>query len=244
MNTARWNRLVARILVFGALCTAAGCGYHRLDWNTHAYRVREGDTLYAIAWRYRLDYKELARWNDIGPPYLIHPGQKLVLVDPQYLPERYRQASRPDKPAPATTGLNPPPSSPLPARPAGPPPERFLWPTEGKVVRTFDGSKNGSQGIDIAGREGQPVTAAAAGKVVYSGSGLVGYGKLVIVKHNDDYLSAYAHNRRLHVEEDEQVESGQKIAEMGVAENNTPRLHFEIRRQGRPVDPLKYLPER
>ncbi len=116
-----------------------------------------------------------------------------------------------------------------------------MWPATGKLVTGFSDTAN-LKGIDIAGKEGQPVAASAAGKVVYAGTGLRGYGKLVIIKHNATYLSAYAHNREILVKEGQQVAKGQKIAEMGNTDSDQVKLHFEIRRQGKPVDPLKYLP--
>lgn len=215
------------------------CGISEGFRKSHLYRVRSGDTLYAISWRYQLDYKTLARWNNISPPYLIHPGQELILSDPDELPPERR---------PASGGLSKSPDEPVKSskasRKADPPPKDFIWPTKGKVVQKFAGRKSGSQGIDIAGEYGQEVRAAAAGRVVYSGNGLSGYGKLVIVKHNEDFLSAYAHNSKLYVKEGEQVKTGQLIAAMGDAGDNQARLHFEVRKQGRPVDPLKYLPGR
>ena len=231
------------IILLVILSALSACGITQGLRSSQVYRVRDGDTLYAIAWRYQLDYQTLAGWNNIRSPYVIHPGQELILVDPADLPSAQRPAGSADVAVAKTThrtkttktNTNSPP---------GPPPRIFLWPTEGKVVRKFQGSKSKSQGIDIAGREGQPVHAAADGKVVYSGSGLTGYGRLVIVKHNDDYLSAYAHNSTLHVHEGDQVKAGQLIASMGIAEQNQARLHFEVRKQGKPVDPLKYLPAR
>jgi len=116
-----------------------------------------------------------------------------------------------------------------------------VWPARGKLVTGFSDTAN-LKGIDIAGKAGQPVLASAAGKVVYAGTGLRGYGKLVIVKHNADYLSAYAHNREILVKEGQQVTKGQKIAEMGNTDSDQVKLHFEIRQRGKPVDPLRFLP--
>jgi lipoprotein NlpD len=142
------------------------------------------------------------------------------------------------------------PKPPEAAPPEAAPPESrppaamgdWLWPAEGKVITSF--SDGNGKGIDIAGKPGDPVVAAAAGKVVYAGSGLRGYGKLVIIKHDDSFLSAYAHNRQLLVNEGQSVSKGQKIAELGNTDADRPKLHFELRRQGKPVDPLKYLPNR
>jgi len=117
----------------------------------------------------------------------------------------------------------------------------WVWPASGKVIAGFSDSAN-LKGIDIAGKSGQPVVASAAGRVVYAGTGLRGYGKLIIVKHNSTYLSAYAHNRDILVKEGQQVGKGQKISEMGDTDADQVKLHFEIRRLGKPVDPAKYLP--
>lgn len=198
--------------------------------------VRRGDTLYSIAWAAGLDYRRLARWNGISPPYLIRPGETLRLTRPP-----------PDKrpPAPTKAPLTRPPRA---AKPAAPQPKRsvpvkgWAWPAEGKVTAGF--AATGNKGIDIQGRTGEPVRSAASGRVVYAGSGLRGYGKLIIVKHNENFLSAYAHNRKLLVAEGNQVTRGQAIAEMGRTGTNRVKLHFEIRRRGTPVDPLRYLPKR
>ena len=151
------------------------------------------------------------------------------------------------KPAPAVPAATPKPvvvPAPVPAAPAVPavPAVRLVWPVQGPVIGKFDGSRN--KGIDIAGQAGTPVVAAEAGKVVYAGSELRGYGNLVIVKHNDQLLTAYAHNRKILVKEGQQVSRGQKIAEMGNTDSETVKLHFEIRKQGKPVDPAGYLPKR
>ncbi len=137
---------------------------------------------------------------------------------------------------PATSGCRPSPSrAPSASLP-------WLWPTSGKVIETFDDPRN--KGIDIAGNEGAPVQAAADGEVVYVGSAVRGYGNLVIVRHSDDFITAYAHNRKVLVAEKQSVKRGQAIAELGRSDADRPKLHFEIRHQGKPVDPLKYLPAR
>ena len=228
---------IIRLFILSLALLLAACSLNRFERQTQLYRIRAGETLYAIAWRYQLDFKTLAKWNGIKPPYVIHPGQKLVLVDPARLPEE-PQASKPGRKKPTRPSTSGKAHKPAPA------PKNFRWPTNGKVVRRFDGRKDGSQGIDIAGQLGQNIVSAGAGKVVYSGDGLVGYGNLIIIKHNEDYLSAYAYNRVLLVKEGEVVKSGQKIAQMGQSQPGSPRLHFEIRRQGEPVNPLKYLPKR
>lgn len=237
--------LVASLLLFG------GCSGSGLRWNTQLYRVNKNETLYAIAWRYSLDYRELAGWNNITEPYIIYPGQELILINPERLPAHRRAAldRSPPRPSSKSHAQVAKASHPASVEPSAvtvelPPPKAFQWPADGKVIVTFKGSKSISQGIDILGKPGQAVAAAAGGKVVYSGNGLNGYGNLVIVKHNDTYLSAYAHNRKLLVNEGDMVESGQQIAEIGMLDQSTAALHFEIRKQGKPVDPLKYLPKR
>jgi lipoprotein NlpD len=235
------HHVAARMCAAGMLlCVLIACGSGGLRWNSQLYRVGSGETLYAIAWRYNLDYRELARWNNISAPYTIHPGQELTLTDPALLPES-RRPTVSSKTAPATVSRQAATRPAASAQPALPPPRKWIWPTRGKIVQTFRGQQSIAQGIDIAGVLGQDVYASADGKVVYSGSGLVGFGQLIIIKHNDTYISAYGHNRSLLVQQGAEVKAGQKIAEMGKSQGSA-RLHFEIRRQGKPVDPLKYLP--
>lgn len=198
--------------------------------------VRRGDTLYSIAWAAGLDYRRLARWNGISPPYLIRPGQNLRLTAPP-AGERPR-ATAAAKPRPPRRAARPTAAQPTASATV----KKWVWPTTGKVITRFSATRN--KGIDIQGRDGQPVRSAAPGRVVYAGSGLRGYGKLIIVKHNEIFLSAYAHNRKLLVAEGSQVSRGQAIAEMGSSGTNQVKLHFEIRRRGVPVDPLRYLPKR
>ncbi|HEX7062544.1 MAG TPA: peptidoglycan DD-metalloendopeptidase family protein [Woeseiaceae bacterium] len=206
--------------------------------------VRSGETLFTIAWRYGKDYRDLARWNDLGDGSLIYPGQLIRLYPPPGMPAASRGA--PAAPARAgsgraTGGSRAP--APQPALPSQPPPS-WAWPTDGAVVVRFGQRPGTGTGVLIGGNEGQPVRAAAGGRVVYSGSGLIGYGQLIIIKHNDTYLSAYGHNASLLVQEGEVVAKGQPIARMGEGPGREPRLHFEIRRNGEPVDPLEYLPAR
>jgi lipoprotein NlpD len=211
-----------------------------LSWEPDAYVVQPGDTLYQIAWRYKLDYRDLADWNELGRGDLIHPGQKIRLTAPEGWTRRSASATTPNRSASAGSDRGDPP----PARVPSPPPSAWRWPTDGSLKGRFGGDFAGGNGIDISGRLGQPVLAAAGGHVVYSGSGLIGYGQLIIVKHNDTYLSAYGHNRELRVTEGERVSAGQTIALMGQGPGRQPVLHFEIRRNGKPVDPLRYLPDR
>jgi len=204
--------------------------------------VEKGDTLYAIAWRYGIDYRRLAKWNGFGPPFTIYPGQSIRLYPPAdsrtaSLSPSGSGARKPDAPA-ARTGTDR-------AASGGDANgqdmlDGWRWPTEGEVTRTF--SQSGGKGIDVAGEPGQPVYAAADGRVVYSGGGLIGYGELIIIKHNQRYLSAYAHNNKSYVQEGDTVAGGQQIAEMGRTGTDRVKLHFEIRLDGKPVDPLAYLP--
>lgn len=200
------------------------------------YVVARGDTLYSIAFRNGLDYRELADWNGIGRDYTIRPGQRLRLGPPG--------AATPAAPA----GIDPPPLSSAVAT-GSPEPIPIVtgtasweWPTRGELARSF--ATSGSKGIDIAGEAGQLVIAARGGKVVYSGAALKGYGELVIIKHDEQYLSAYGYNRRRLVEEGETVGPGQPIAELGLGPENRPLLHFEVRDRGRPIDPVPLLPRR
>ncbi|MDX1594010.1 MAG: peptidoglycan DD-metalloendopeptidase family protein [Gammaproteobacteria bacterium] len=236
------------------------------------YSVRRGDTLYSIAWAYGLDYRQVAAWNGIGAPYTIYPGQKLDLREPAVRrpapPPRRAEAPAPAakpppvRPAPATPPPAKRPTPPAP-RPSPPPASRttaktdpgapdetrdvggvtWRWPVRGRLFRTFSASDPTRKGIDIVGSEGQPVYAASGGKVVYSGDGLVGYGNLIIIKHGNRYLSAYGHNRELLVREGDLVAPGQLIAKMGRVDNDRAMLHFEIRRHGKPIDPLRLLPK-
>lgn len=228
------------------------------------YSVRSGDTLYAIAFHYGLDPGEMARWNGISSPYVIHPGQKLRLLAP---PAKQRdrdystqvQTSTVKTPGPVTskTVKSPKPSttpgsastvekaSPVKSPvPKNSDPKSWKWPTDGRVLRAYVANDPARNGLDIAGREGQAIIAASGGQVVYSGNGLIGYGELIIIKHSEQMLSAYAHNKIRLVQEGDQVSVGQKIAEMGRSTGNEQILHFEIRVRGKPVNPLIYLPKK
>lgn len=219
--------------------------------------VVRGDTLYSIAWRYGQDYRTVARWNNIGPPYLIYPGNRIRVtppaqqVSPPLTTTPTRQPSPPIPPAgPDRTDTARTPSPPVAAPAPAPAPRTaapagvisWQWPTQGELLRVQ--SPTAEKGIKISGRIGQEINAAAPGRVVYSGSGLIGYGRLIIIKHDDTYLSAYAHNHELLVEEGDSVSAGQQIATMGTGSEGRALLHFEIRRNGQPVDPLQHLPER
>ena len=200
------------------------------------YTVKRGDTLYSIAWRHQLDYRDVARWNRIGRDYVIHPGQVLKLQRP---------GGRLPQP---TTARAPPPKAPpaSPASPANSPPVvpavQWQWPVAGGTA-TLTARPNGGQGLMIGGQLGQEIRAAGPGRVVYLGTGLLGYGQLVIIKHNEMYLSAYGHTQTVAVHEGDAVVSGQRIATMGAAANGAATLYFEIRINGAPVNPLLLLPQ-
>jgi len=193
--------------------------------------VRKGDSLYALAKQYNVSARQLASINGLKSPYTIKPGQTLQLT-----------ATKTD-PAPTTTSKKTTTTSISAASlPADNRKISWQWPVQGKLITTFKSNNTGRKGIDIAGNEGKDIRAAASGKVVYSGNGLISYGNLLIIKHNRTYLSAYAHNRKLLVKEGETVKAGQKIAELGKTGADSARLHFEIRKNGKPVNPLKFLP--
>ena len=243
--------------------------------ETSTRTVVHGDTLYSIAWETGRDYRELASWNRISPPYTIKPGQELRVAPPVV---EKATATAPAKPAVKNKAAAGKPSSPTAksasATATAPKPvaknvgaekskaearrktktepaktpdtgkaTAWAWPADGQMLNRYNDSGS-DKGIDIGGARGQPVRATANGRVVYQGSGLRGYGQLIIVKHNDEFLSAYAHNDRIYVKEGDVVKRGQKIADMGSTGTDRVKLHFEIRRQGTPIDPLKYLPKR
>ncbi|MEG1080741.1 MAG: peptidoglycan DD-metalloendopeptidase family protein [Pseudomonas sp.] len=231
------------------------------------YVVRPGDTLFSIAFRYGWDYKALAARNGIVAPYTIRPGQAIRFDGRSSGPASgsttvVTTSSSPSSKTTVTTRPAGTPAKPVTTIPATPAPvvstttapvqvpatERavggWAWPATGVLIGKFASNGSLNKGIDIAGDLGQPVFAASDGSVVYAGSGLRGYGELIIIKHSDTYVSAYGHNRRLLVREGQQVKVGQTIAEMGSTGTDRVKLHFEIRRQGKPVDPLQFLPRR
>lgn len=271
------------------------------------YRVNKGDTLYSIAFRNKVDFRDLAKWNNVDSSYTIWPGQELRLSPPDQgrpapvppaevhaapvvaaTPPAHQGAVPPPAaqpgfqsvpgtesvPAPATTTNTPvvvagkpaesvvPPPVAASAPAATPPPVEnppastpiiasgatrsaggitWRWPADGTMIKRF-ASGDAIPGIEIGGKSGDPIRAAADGVVVYSGNGLVGYGELVIIKHSDSFLSAYGHNRKRLVKEGEKVKAGQTVAEMGSSGATRDELQFQIRRDGNPVDPLQYLP--
>lgn len=235
--------------------------------------VVRGDTLYGIALETGRDYRALAAWNDIKPPYTILPGQELRMPPPETENSSAPVPAKKDKGVVASKNINKKPRWAAPSAPVNPvatsstskktknkvrtkaavKPSKvgnsaagagpWMWPADGRLLKHYS-ENDTAKGLDIGGERGQAVRASANGRVVYQGSGLRGYGQLIIIKHNDEYLSAYAHNDRIYVKEGDVVKRGQKIADMGSTGTDRVKLHFEIRRQGAPIDPLKFLPKR
>jgi lipoprotein NlpD len=265
--------------------TLVACSVSGNHNASSTYRVTPGETLYSIAWRFGLDYRQLAANNHLAPPYHLKAGQ-VISVSPEDNDETTTISSSsydvaPSDNQPIVSGENIPANAPKlvntanikpgnhfaenhsfvartsdisPPNPkmasaiapvmtnySGGAVQGWVWPVRGRIIHSFSGGSEFNKGIDIAGNMGQPVLATAAGRVVYCGNGLHGYGQLIIIKHNDVYLSAYAHNSKLLVHEGQLVRSGQEIALMGDTEAQQVMLHFEIRRAGKPVDPLIYL---
>ena len=232
MVDAAGLRVLRQALVVAAALSLVACS-SAMRWDGAGgdqHVVRKGETLYSIAFRYGKSPDEIARWNRLGDGSLIHPGQVLRLTPPpggsssrttagQSAPKRL--PSLPDQPAPA-----------------------WKWPTSGRINVEFGGKPGPGTGVLIDGRAGQAVSAAASGRVVYAGSGLIGYGQLIIIKHNETYLSAYGYTQSLMVKEGQAIKQGQRIATMGEGPERKPRLHFEIRRNGKPVNPRQFLPNR
>ncbi len=218
------------------------------------YTVKPGETLYRVGLESGQNWKDIAKWNNIDSTHKIEPGQVLRVSPPAIVsrPEPRSAEGKDPKETKLASGSEPTPivTAPVIGMPSptilAPVKDdddlQWLWPSGGVVLTTFDEGK--SKGITLGGKAGDPVLASADGRVVYAGSGLRGYGNLVILKHNATYLTAYAHNQTLSVKEDQTVKRGQKIAEIGSSDADRVQLHFEIRKQGKPVDPLKLLPTR
>ena len=214
------------------------------------YVVAKGDTLYSIAWRYNYDYKKLANWNNITPPYIIHlgknicfkPTQKKKITRLKSKPDNSRSLARKKKDTNRNIKNDASVKNDKSSKNISQGKIKWFWPTQGRVVKS--NSPTSKKGMDISGSLGQTIKAAASGEIVYSGSGLVGYGKLIIIKHNDKFLSAYAYNSELLVKEGDEVKAGQKISKMGQDHTGRNMLHFEIRLNGQPVNPLRHLPKK
>ena len=244
-------------------------------YTSSTYEVKQGDTLFAIAWYTGNDYRDIAQYNNLSEPYRIYPGQILRVVPPVKQVKTSKKASNTTSHStdPTTTAIDKrridpkksqaygkgekvvnrhnvtpviKPSNSVKKKAPNSFPDKvktWVWPAKGKLVETFSKTESGNKGIDIAAAKGSPIYAAADGKVVYSGSALRGYGNLVIIKHTDTFLSAYAYNDTILVKEREWVYAGQKIATMGNTGTDSVRLHFEVRYRGKSLDPLRYLPK-
>ena len=206
------------------------------------YSVKPGDTVMQIGRNTNQNWRDIVKWNNLESANQIEVGQVLRVVP---LDSNGVATKPPVVAAPAPAVTSQPPLSPAPSAAATSAPEDdipWIWPSSGNLISGYDEVK--SKGLKIAGKLGDPVYASADGRVVYAGSGLRGYGNLVILKHNETYLTAYAHNQTLLVKEDQTVRKGQRIADMGSSDADKVMLHFEVRRNGKPVDPAKYLPVR
>jgi lipoprotein NlpD len=221
------------------------------------YLVKKGDTLYSIALEHGADYRELAQWNGLDDPTRIRVGQLLQVRPPEpaagapvvgRIGSRGVESHALDTPQPLAKPLPPVAVAPAVATaPAALPPvakdpagSEFIWPAKGKILARF--AEPRSKGIDIDGKPGEPIVAAAAGRVTYTGSGIPGLGKLVVIRHDNGFITVYAHNRDILVKEQQTVSRGQKIAELGSSDSDRPKLHFQIRKGSAAVDPLRYLP--
>jgi len=260
--TRFWRRLTSRVKpVTGVLLSAlvlTSCASNLAPTSSlqqppsqkiRHHVVSKGETLYSIAWRYSKDFKDLASINGISSPYRIFPGQRLKLAGSP-LPTTVTAARPPQKvtrPKPAVT-VKPTPKPPVAVVKKTSIPDKsnfdskWQWPVKGRILSRFQPGNPLRKGVDIGGKKGESVQAAADGTVIYAGSALRGYGKLLIIKHSEEFLSAYAHNHRLLVGEGTKVKAGQRIAELGSSGTDRDMLHFEIRKNGQPVDPLAYLP--
>jgi len=255
------NRLASGYLLVFFIVIAQGCG------TLVHHKVEKGDTLYSIGFYYGQDYRDIAQWNDIASPYSLHAGQWLRVAPPEKEWWEGRKLQNNNKPPKSdshnnkkktiaragASGNKSKSSYPVKSKSVrteddadtyydlASPVRRWHWPSNGVLLNPKSKFSERNKGIDIKGKQGQPIRAAAAGKIVYSGNGLIGYGRLIIVKHNKTYLSAYAHNESVLVKEGDVVKQGQQIARMGQTPEKQILLHFEIRKNGKPVDPLRFL---
>lgn len=238
--------LLRALVLTGVAVSLLACGSH-----VH-HRVERGETLYKIGWQYGQDYQTIAQWNDISAPYNIHEGQWLRVAPPdgrtesRIIDNKSVAKSLKNNSQKSTSKISEMKADDISHLRvfANKPVEnvsQWQWPTKGTIIHSFSKTQKGKKGIDIVGKKGQAILAAAEGEVVYSGNGLVGLGNLIIVKHNKTFLSAYAHSDKIMVTEGQRVTRGQQIATMGDTGTERVLLHFEIRKNGIPVDPLKYL---
>lgn len=254
-----------RTIILLYICTLYACGGTPVNVPVEelrqppsaakTYIVQKDDTLFAIAWRFNLDYKLLARANNISPPYLIKPNQTIFLAESSSKPLISNTLKKPTK---VTVKSEKKTISQKAIKKTGKATQKsveegysktlqivknetWIWPVTGKITRYFSSTDNLNKGLDISAQIGTPIYSSRSGEVVYAGSKLKGYGNLIIIKHDANYLSAYAHNRKILVKEGQQVKQGDQIAELGQTGTQSPKLHFEIRRQGKPVNPLTLL---
>ena len=246
--------------------TVSATNVSKATIKTSQYLVKKGETLYSIAWRASSDVRTIASLNKLTPPYRIFPGQKLILSSQIAATSSSKGISKNSTKSSGIT-TNKVTKKPVASnkkqeygevasgqkisrKPTSKASnfsqkiKRWQWPVKGKVIATFSTALQGNKGIDIAGRRGERIKAAADGRVVYAGNALRGYGKLIIIKHNDDYLSAYAHNDQILVKEQQLIKAGELIAKMGDTDAQRVMLHFEVRFRGKSVNPQKYLPKR
>jgi lipoprotein NlpD len=261
--------VVARSLVCLALLLLFGCSSDYLaplserssapDWRPGTYHIKPGDTLYSIAWEFGLDYRDLAHWNRIRAPHKIIAGRQLRLTAPAgsgkapktktakagnaQLKTSSRPASRKTISVTSRKKTSSSASSIGTTAALQQGPIKWRWPSQGKIIATYSPHLGHNRGLNIAGKLKQPIKAAAAGRVVYAGDGLKAYGNMVIIKHSERYLSAYANNHTMLIREGQRVSAGESIATMGQRIDGKTLLHFEIRRDGKPIDPLKRLPK-
>ncbi len=256
-KNVRFKNLLLVLIICVVFLSA--CGSHV------RHVVKKGETLYSIGWKYKQDYRMIAAWNNITSPYFIHEGQWLRVAPPTLDNKDNNKNSKKNlslaknkskknsaKPRIVNKSVTPHRQRTTPQEPLNVASSkvirfkeekvtRWKWPTNGRIVSKFSNSPHGNKGINIKGKRGQVILSSAGGEVVYSGSGLIGLGKLIIIKHNKTYLSAYAHNDKILIKEGDKVNIGQKIALMGDTGSEQVLLHFEIRKNGKPVDPLIYL---
>ncbi|GAA79021.1 peptidoglycan DD-metalloendopeptidase family protein [Pseudoalteromonas sp. BSi20495] len=234
---------------------------HKINISGNKYKVQKGDTLYSIAFSAGQDFRKLAKNNSISSPYVIYPGQDISLIPLQSenkKSEKYTNSSKKSRKSTQKNNkklkkeLDQPKQREYVQKQASNKVSnkkylssskvKWFWPAKGKITKRFSNKENGYKGLQITNKKGASVLAAAQGTVVYAGNALRGYGSLIILKHNDDYLSAYAHNSKLLVKEKQKIKAGQKIAEIGNSESSVTALRFEIRYRGQAVNPAKYLP--
>lgn len=261
----RWLYLRTIVISIATVALVSACSHSRnapvmqsrgsMAGKSHSasvpdyYTVQRGDTLFSIAWRFDMDYRKVAAANGLSYPYLIHPGDRIRLAEAHYRVKSSSKSAKAELPAGKASDTvsgkravkkSQTPKSTWHSTASGN--EAWIWPVSGKIERYY--SADGlSKGIDIAGKMGTPIKAVRSGQVVYAGSRLKGYGQLIIVRHSSEYLSAYAHNRKMLVKEGQKVKQGDVIAELGATGAQSPLLHFEIRRNGKPVNPLNLLPK-